>query len=191
MPLSPILSNFVLRHFDKAFTSAGLDMVRYADDLIVFASSQEDCEQIERFTKVQLGKLDLDISPAKTEIRSPEQPVEFLGMELGLRPGTKQYSLTISEGQMTKIKESFTELHDVEFAVKEKLNLPQLLNRLENMKSGYRAAYGIADNYSALVGSLDLWSSNCVTKIYGSMFGHDRISRLNAKQRHFLLLPPV
>jgi retron-type reverse transcriptase len=38
MPLSPILSNFVLRDFDQAFVAARYDLVRYADDLIVLES---------------------------------------------------------------------------------------------------------------------------------------------------------
>jgi L-glyceraldehyde 3-phosphate reductase len=38
----------------------------------------------------------------------PETPVEFLGMELGLKPGSSTYGLTIPQKQIDKIKEHFT-----------------------------------------------------------------------------------
>jgi len=71
-------------------------------------------------------------------------------MELGLKPGTSTYCLTISNQQLAKIREQFTKFHDVDFAVKEGLDLPKLLRQLENMKSGYRTAYRVADNFEAL-----------------------------------------
>ncbi len=40
MPLSPVLSNFVLRPFDKKINKARIRMVRYADDLAIFADSK-------------------------------------------------------------------------------------------------------------------------------------------------------
>ncbi len=53
-----------------------------------------------------------DIEPLspeeKTEICSPEEPIEFLGMELGLKTGSKRYVLTISEAQMIAIRGTFS-----------------------------------------------------------------------------------
>ena len=54
MPLSPLLSNFVLRSFDAAFAKAGFDMVRYADDLVVLCSSRTECEDVEAFAREKL-----------------------------------------------------------------------------------------------------------------------------------------
>lgn len=188
MPLSPILSNFLLRDFDQAFTAGCYDLVRYADDLIVLASTREECAAIEALTRAELSKLGLGLSGQKTETRAPDEPVEFLGMELAPKPGTSAYCLTISNQQLTKIREQFTRFHDVDFAVKEGLDLPKLLRRLENMKSGYRAAYRVADNYEALDQQLDQWTSNCITKVYTSMFDAKSIAKLTATQRRFLLL---
>ena len=102
MPLSPILSNFLLRDFDRAFSERGHALVRYADDLVVFASSRDECETIQELTEFELAKLKLQFSPGKTEICGPHEPVEFLGMELGLRDGTSTYCLTVSTRQMAK-----------------------------------------------------------------------------------------
>ncbi len=189
MPLSPILSNFLLRDFDEVFTAARYDLVRYADDLIILASTREECADAEALARSELSKLGLGLSEQKTETRAPDEPVEFLGMELGLKPGTSTYCLTISNQQTTKIREQFKEFHDVDFAVKEGLDLPKLLRRLENMKSGYRTAYRVADNFEALGQQLDQWMDNCITKIYTSMFEPKAIAKLTAAQRRFLLLP--
>ena len=121
MPLSPILSNFLLRDFDQAFTAAGYDLVRYADDLIVLASTREECAAIEALTRAELSKLGLGLSEQKTETREPVESVEFLGMELGLRPGTSTYCLTVSKYQLAKIREQFTNFHDVDFAGKDQV----------------------------------------------------------------------
>lgn len=43
MPLSPLLSNFFLGRFDVAVQKQGFNMIRYADDLIVFCDSRSKC----------------------------------------------------------------------------------------------------------------------------------------------------
>lgn len=189
MPLSPLLSNFVLRDFDAAFVKAGFDMVRYADDLIVFCSCRAECEEVKGFATEKLAALGHRLSDGKTEIREPEEPIEFLGMELGLKPECNKYVLMVSDAQMKAIRASFTDYHDVDFALKDDLDLPKLLNKLVNMKSGYKAAYGLADNRAHLSDCLELWSDNCIRTVYGSIFGGKVIEKLNRQRRRFLLIP--
>jgi uncharacterized protein Yka (UPF0111/DUF47 family) len=110
-------------------------------------------------------------------------------MELGIKAGTSSYCLTVSDKQIRKIREQFTDFHDVDFATKEGLDLPKLLRRLENMKAGYRAAYRLADNFETLEQQLDQWMNNCIVKVYSSIFSSDAISRLTRNQRKFLMLP--
>lgn len=155
MPLSPILSNFLLRDFDRAFSERDHALVRYADDLVVFASSRDECEAIRDLTEAELAKLKLQLSPEKTEICAPQEPVEFLGMELGLKDGTSTYCLTVSMRQVEKIRESFRSLHDLDFAMSKGLDLAKFLRRLDHMKIGYRIAHGVADN-------LPYWTSSLI-----------------------------
>jgi RNA-directed DNA polymerase len=136
MPLSPILSNFLLRDFDRAFAERGHALVRYADDLVVFASSRDECEAIRELTETELAKLKLQLSPEKTEICMPQESVEFLGMELGLKDGTSTYCLTVSTQQMDKIRESFRSLHDLDFAVSKGLDLGKLCRSLIPLRPG-------------------------------------------------------
>lgn len=188
MPLSPLLSNFVLRDFDGAFIKHKHDLVRYADDLVAFASSRSECEDIQALTIAELEKLGLRISPSKTSICNPDEAVEFLGMELGRKQDTDKYGLTISSKQIAKIKEQFTNFHDINFVISKNLNISKLLRRLENMKLGYRIAYNAADNRKDFYDLLDIWTQNCLLKIYSSIFGSQAIARLTKNQRLFLML---
>ncbi|MBV8739874.1 MAG: group II intron reverse transcriptase domain-containing protein [Alphaproteobacteria bacterium] len=189
MPLSPILSNFVLREFDKAFENYGYGLVRYADDLIVLTGSRKECEKIKDITITELAKLKLQINPPKTVICPPEEPVEFLGMELGLKPGTSKYCLRVSDSQMQEIRTSFTRYHDWNFACNQDLDIAKLFRRLSNMRDGYKVAYGVADNFEALSQRLDQWVENCAMTIYKSLLGSRAVEKLTPRQREFLMLP--
>ena len=188
MPLSPILSNFLLRDFDRVFAERGYDLVRYADDLLVLASSRQECEAIAEMTAAELGRLKLTLSAEKTAICAPDEAVEFLGMELRLKPTTSTYSLMIADHQLAKIKEQFTAYHDLDFTIGKQLNTSKLLLRLENMKAGYRVAYGVADNFSTLDQQLDQWCQNCIMKLYSSIFTNAAVARLTPKQKAFLMM---
>ena len=188
MPLSPILSNFVLRDFDATIARRGYSLVRYADDLIVLTSSRDECNFVNDLIISELSKLKLTLSPKKTSICPPDEPVEFLGMELGFRPGNTNYSLSVSDRQIAKIREQFTCYHDLDYVTKQRLDLPKLLRRLDNMRSGYRVAYGLADNRDILYDQMDDWVKACVGKVYSSIFTAKVIGSLTPQQKAFLML---
>ena len=187
MPLSPTLSNFVLRDFDKAFISRRFDLVRYADDLLVFASSRSECEEIEAFTKAELSKLGLKVSEAKTTICEPNQAVEFLGMELGPKD-SGGYSLRVSDKQKAKIKEQFTNFNDLDHVIKEDLNAFSLARRLMHMAQGYTSAYRDADNFDEIEIQFSQWRQNCFITIYERLFGKGAIDKLPPVGRKFLMI---
>jgi hypothetical protein len=43
MPVSPMLSNLLLKRFDEGLQKQGISAVRYADDIAVFARSRGEC----------------------------------------------------------------------------------------------------------------------------------------------------
>lgn len=188
MPLSPILSNFFLRDFDREFIKKRHHLVRYADDLVVFASSRKECSEIQEIASNELAKLGLKISKQKTAIYEPNEAVEFLGLELIPKNSSSRYQLAMSKEKIGKIREQFTQLNDVDFVVKEGLNLPKLLARLENMKSGYKTAYRRAENYEAFEEQMAQWVDNCLVKIYSSIFSRSSVEKLTENQKKFLLL---
>lgn len=188
MPLSPILSNFVLRDFD-AVVGFERAMVRYADDMLVFCNSRTECEDAKALVDDELRKVKLSLSVPKTKICEPDESVDFLGMELGKSKDGVGYSLVVSHEQMKEIRTSFTSLHDWQDAQHQKMDVRDLLTRLEQMKRGYLTAYGSAENKALLAEKLNQWVSNCASKIYGSIFGNDKVATLTKEQRRFLMLP--
>jgi RNA-directed DNA polymerase len=187
MPLSPILSNVVLRHFDRRVGRANA-MVRYADDFVIFANSEAECEDAKELVSSELGKLGLSLSATKTAIYPPGEAVEFLGLELGLTGTTGEYGLTISAAQMNLIKETFRASHDWTLAAKEGLDVSRLFQRLEQIKAGYRTAYGVADNFRVLDERLSQWARDCATAIYSSMFGKGAVAKLTEAKQAFLMI---
>jgi retron-type reverse transcriptase len=86
MPLSPLLSNLVLADFDKAAMARGYDVLRYADDLILFGQTRDELDDGLRFMADELKKVGHTVPPpgagSKTEFIDPRKPVEFLGVEI-------------------------------------------------------------------------------------------------------------
>jgi len=184
MPLSPILSNFYLRHFDSK-VSRRHQILRYADDLIVFANSLSECEDAAAYVTETLDRIGLHLSPTKTRIYQPDQAVEFLGMELRLDDNNK-CRLEISDRQIREIRAAFREYNDIYFVVENGLNIMSLLVRLENMQAGYGAAYGKADNFKILKGKIQDWKRDCIVKIYTQIFGKNSLDKITDTQRKFL-----
>lgn len=79
-PLSPLWANVFLHRLDWAITGAGYPLVRYADDFVIFAISQEQAEQIYWQTGEALKVLKLRYEPSKTRLVSFEEGFTFLGV---------------------------------------------------------------------------------------------------------------
>lgn len=189
MPLSPILSNFVLRDFDDAFSQRSYKLIRYADDFVVFAQSEDECKRIQDFAAAELDKLGLSLSKSKTDVYSPTEPVEFLGMDLALRLGSEKFCLVVSNQKMDEIKKNFRRYHDWSIAQNEGLNAGALFTKLNQMRDGYGTAYSAADNITDLNNLLDELVRTCSDSIYGSLFGRSSVGKLNTNQRAFLMMP--
>ena len=68
-PLSPLLANIYLNEFDWEMNSRGIKMVRYADDIVVFAKSKRAAERLlESCRKYLEGRLKLKMNAEKASI---------------------------------------------------------------------------------------------------------------------------
>ncbi len=116
MPLSPFFANLILKDFDRSIEYADINMVRYADDLICFAGSQNACEDIHGHVRESLAREKLQIPDpghnSKTQIYAPNQAADFLVLQL--RPQNGDYLLEISEKQTGKVIQRITDLADIE-----------------------------------------------------------------------------
>jgi len=79
-PLSPLLANIYLNRLDRKLMEAKYGLVRYADDFVIFAHSEEEARQALSLAKqVLTGELGLTLHPEKTRVVSVDDGFEFLG----------------------------------------------------------------------------------------------------------------
>lgn len=88
-PLSPLFANLYLDQLDKMARKKRLQMVRYADDILVLCRTRPEAEEALKLVHKFLLALGLRLNPAKTSISKLEEGFSFLGGTLGYRPGDK------------------------------------------------------------------------------------------------------
>ena len=77
--ISPLLMNIYLDEFDQKMKSLNIRIVRYADDILIFATSKRKAEQYQRTATGILESLKLTINMEKTHISSVEKGIKYLG----------------------------------------------------------------------------------------------------------------
>jgi RNA-directed DNA polymerase len=80
--ISPLLSNIYLHDLDLAVTTAGYKMVRYADDFVILARSQEEAKEALKVVQAWVAEHELILHPEKTHLGNcavEGQGFEFLG----------------------------------------------------------------------------------------------------------------
>lgn len=85
-PLSPLLANIYLNEFDWEMNNRGVKLVRYADDIVVFAKSKRAAEHLlESCRRYLEGKLKLKMNTEKSKVTSifAQKKFKFLGFCLG------------------------------------------------------------------------------------------------------------
>jgi RNA-directed DNA polymerase len=78
-PLSPLLANLYLHPLDQALEEAGFNLVRYADDFVIFTKTRQRAEQALELVQTTLERLKLHLHPEKTRIATLDQGFDFLG----------------------------------------------------------------------------------------------------------------
>lgn len=194
MPLSPFFANLILKDFDRIMLSKSVALVRYADDFIAFADTEEQCKKIDSLARNILGEMDFEIpeigdASGKTRICSPDESIDFLGLALSPLPDQK-YDLLITKRQLNKISQDLFRFKDLNHLQKENLNVMELSGVLERKIGGYRSAYpsSIIANADELTSILDRAKTEVFIKVFTKIFGHKAVSQLTRTQRDFLCL---
>ncbi|WP_423225867.1 reverse transcriptase domain-containing protein [Candidatus Amarolinea aalborgensis] len=79
-PISPLLANIYLHPLDVRLTQAKLNLVRYADDLVVLCARRQDAEAALAQVEQGLRELRLELNPNKTRLVSFDEGFQFLGV---------------------------------------------------------------------------------------------------------------
>lgn len=77
--ISPLLMNIYLDEFDQKMKSLGIRIVRYADDILIFAPTKRKAEQYQRIATAILEGLKLTVNTEKTHICNVSKGVKYLG----------------------------------------------------------------------------------------------------------------
>lgn len=134
--LSPLLANFYLHEFDNAMLESGFQLVRYADDFVVFCKSRSDAKEAYEFSKSLLESIGLRIHELGDESKSRLGDYAKDGlMFLGLRfEGNDAYPTSKA---VLKFKAKVKEVLDT----KSGDTLFRTLQRLTNLINGWGNSY--------------------------------------------------
>lgn len=79
-PAAAFLANVYLSGIDRYFYQRGIPYARYSDDIIFFAPTAQEREELVETLHWELEKLHLSINPAKEQRAAPHEAWEFLGI---------------------------------------------------------------------------------------------------------------
>ncbi len=189
MPLSPLFSNIFLKNFDDAIVNANYQAVRYADDLVFFGKNKEECLNISEFCKTELQKIGLEIpllsDETKTIIYSPDEPAEFLGVQIARKTRGKGYILTLSSTQIERMRKELLSLASIPSLNSRGITLKNLGQSLKSRQAGFLAAYNVCSNIKEIVWNLDKIEQKILRTLYRDELGI-KIDTLTAEARTFL-----
>jgi len=190
MPLSPMLSNVVLRDFDLTLHRKGICLVRYADDFVILADSETQCLEALKLVTQLLGDLghrvpDLNIgSPPKTTIHRPSEAFEFLGFEL--RPKGGGYEIAIPDHAFEEVKERLKPFDSFDVVSSQSKNLAAAISSINSVAEGFLSVYKSAKNFSDLASHVDQCRKNAANKLMSAIFGPSVLTQLDARRRDFI-----
>lgn len=78
-PCSPFFANIYLSDVDKFFENAGTQYFRYSDDVLIFADTMEELNELIKVFLDKIGENKLAINDSKVTITKPLESFEFLG----------------------------------------------------------------------------------------------------------------
>ena len=190
MPISPLLSNFVLREFDKFFEHRGSHLIRYADDFVLFAKTEEECKSFFPLVREQLLKKKHTIPDlyegSKTLIRRPDEPIEFLGLEITPRANASGYRIQVPQAAFESIKKSLDYFADFDFCVSNHKSLFKVVTKINRMVSGFTNVYRLAKNFRDLQSHAENCRQDTFRRLLKNIFGSDVVSDLDQRRLNFL-----
>lgn len=84
-PLSPLWVNVVLVSLDERLTEAGFPVVRYSDDFVALATSEQEAWEAMRVASDAAGELGMRLGADKSAVMSFQEGFCFLGEDFGPR----------------------------------------------------------------------------------------------------------
>ena len=82
----PLIANIYLDRFDQEMKARNIRIVRYADDILIFARTKQEAGRYQQIaTRILEGELKLTVNAKKTHIASVQEEVAYLGFVIDPR----------------------------------------------------------------------------------------------------------
>lgn len=190
MPLSPVLSNFVLKDFDAEIDRSGFEMVRYADDFVILGQDRRSVERAYEIAAASLSAIGHELpgmkEGGKTRIEGPSGAFEFLGREIVFLDREGAYIQRVSDKKITSFKQKIVASADVEKVILEGDDMGAFLRRLSSQCSAFEASYSDAYNAVHVGNQVREAYHAAVRNILTQIFGKHAIE--NVRDRHLAFL---
>lgn len=141
-PLSPLLANIYLNEFDQEMRSRGVNVIRYADDIVVLAKSKRAATRLlESCGKYLEDKLRLQLNTQKSKVVSvvARKHFKFLGFALG-KNGKGVY-IRVHGQSLVKARKKLKELT----SRSQGRNVRQVMEKVKVYIRGWIGYYYVAD----------------------------------------------
>jgi group II intron reverse transcriptase/maturase len=190
MPLSPLLANLALAEFDRKIANNKIEMVRYADDLVLFFHTKSDAHSGQALVTELLNELQLTIPKiaenSKTSVVSTSEPLTFLGREIVYLDSARSFVARVSNKQIAKIKARLSN----DFSFKERSEkgrtFQETIVDLSKSISAYLGIYKDAYNYKQFEDELRGQSRSVIVRLFEELFGQQALGSLSPAGRKFL-----
>jgi len=188
MPVSPMLSNLLLKRFDQRLESRGIVAVRYADDIAVFARSREECFAALEDIREGLRKLELTVPDlldgGKTSVLTPSEIVEFLGVEI--RRKGDGYKLCAPAKKIEKIEAAMSEMVQLDRCIEQKRNIGQVVRSLDSFVIGHAASMAVLDDGGEFMARLEAAKRHQLRALLVNLLGEKAVRELRPEHRAIL-----
>ncbi len=165
-------------------------MVRYADDIVAFASSKNEIMEAAQFIERELLSLGHSIPSlaenSKTRIAGRLEPFEFLGREIAWANQYGRYVQRVSKKKTQKIKDKIKDEFGSEKTLSGKSNFADFASGLKKSIGSYLSSYSDVSNYPTFEAELKLVTIEILRDVYARIFGLGAIRRVTPEHRKFL-----
>jgi len=133
---SPLIANIYLDDFDQKMKAKGIRIVRYADDILIFAKNAKHARKNMQIARHILeDELKLTINQKKTTITNVEKGVAYLGVIIW------ENKVTINPKRIKRFKDKIRELTPRNHG----MNVEAMIKRLNRVLRGWANYFRIAD----------------------------------------------
>lgn len=190
MPLSPMLANLALAEFDAAVLRRGIRMVRYADDIVVFATTKRSALEAGRFVQERLEALGHSIpqigNDSKTRVATKFEPFQFLGREIIFSEREGDFVQRVPKSKISKMKSAILDLSDLQRLLEDNSTFPDVSNKITQKAASFIASYSDAHNAMHVENEMKIARVEALKKIYSQVFGQSAMDAVNSKHLQFL-----